>query len=68
LAPGLILGTYFHQTHTTAESARQTIDQIPLGRAGKPQDVADAAAFLASQYDGFITGVTLDVNGGIYMA
>jgi len=39
-----------------------------LKRAGNPQDIAEAVAFLASQYDGFITGVTLDVNGGVYMA
>lgn len=68
VAPGLILGTYFHQTHTTPESAQKTIGEIPLGRAGNPQDIADAVVFLASQYDGFITGVTLDVNGGVYMA
>ena len=68
VAPGLILGTYFHQTHTTDESARKTISEIPLGRAGCPQDIADGVAFLASQYDGFITGVTLDINGGVYMA
>lgn len=68
VAPGFILGTYFHQTHTTEESARKTIAEIPLGRAGRPEDIADAVAFLASQYDGFITGATLDVNGGVYMA
>lgn len=66
LAPGLILNTRFHNTHTTDESARETIRQIPLGRAGTPEDVADAAVFLASQFDGFITGVTLDINGGVY--
>lgn len=68
VAPGLMLGTYFHQTHTTPEAAQATIAQIPLGRAGNPQDVADAVAFLASQYDGFITGATLDINGGVYTA
>ncbi len=68
VAPGLILGTYFHQTHTTDESAQKTISEIPLGRAGTPQDIADGVAFLASQYDGFITGATLDINGGVYMA
>ncbi len=68
VAPGFILGTYFHQTHTTDESARKTISEIPLGRAGRPEDIADAVAYLASQYDGFITGVTLDINGGAYMA
>ena len=34
LAPGLILETRFHNTHTTKESAEATIKQIPLGRAG----------------------------------
>ncbi len=68
LAPGLILGTRFHDTHTTGESRRETVAGIPLGRGGSPDDVARAAVFLASEYDGFITGATLDINGGVYMA
>jgi 3-oxoacyl-[acyl-carrier protein] reductase len=68
LAPGLILGTSFHTTHTTAESARATIATIPLGRAGTADDVARAAVFLAGEFDGFITGATLDINGGVYCA
>jgi len=68
LAPGLILETSFHDTHTTKESAAKTIAGIPLGRAGNPQDVAHAAIFLAEQFDGFITGATLDINGGVYSA
>lgn len=66
VAPGLILGTRFHAEHTTPESARKTIQEIPLQRAGLPDDVARAVAFLAGEYDGFITGITLDVNGGVY--
>ena len=66
LAPGLILGTSFHNTHTSAESARATVATIPLGRAGTADDVARAAVYLASEYDGFITGATLDINGGVY--
>jgi 3-oxoacyl-[acyl-carrier protein] reductase len=66
VAPGLILGTRFHNTHTSPASAQATIQQIPLGRAGTPADVARAVAFLASEYDGFITGATLDINGGVY--
>ena len=54
IAPGMILGTSFHNTHTTAESARATVAGIPLGRGGNADDVARAAAFLASEYDGFI--------------
>jgi len=68
LAPGFILGTRFHATHTTQASADATVKQIPLGRAGTPADIARAALFLASEYDGFITGATLDINGGVYCA
>ncbi len=68
LAPGLILGTSFHNTHTTDESAQATIAGIPLGRAGTPADVARAVVYFASEFDGFITGATLDINGGVWAA
>ncbi|MFO1448618.1 MAG: SDR family oxidoreductase [Opitutaceae bacterium] len=68
VAPGLILGTSFHTTHTTPESAKATIAGIPINRAGTPEDVARAVVFLAGEYDGFITGATLDINGGVYSA
>lgn len=68
VAPGLILGTSFHNTHTTRESAEATIRTIPLGRAGTPEEVARLVLYLASEYDGFIHGATVDVNGGAYMA
>jgi 3-oxoacyl-[acyl-carrier protein] reductase len=68
LAPGLILGTSFHTTHTSAESARATTATIPIGRAGTADDVARAAVFFAGEFDGFITGATLDINGGVYCA
>ncbi len=41
--------------------------QIPLGRLGQPQDIAETASFLASPAAGYITGVTLHVNGGMHM-
>jgi len=68
LAPGLILETSFHNTHTTKESAAKTIAGIPIKRAGTPQDVAHATIYLAEQFDGFVTGATLDINGGVYSA
>jgi 3-oxoacyl-[acyl-carrier protein] reductase len=67
VAPGLILGTRFHTTHTAPESAAATIAGIPLGRAGTPDDVARAVAFLAGEWNGFITGATIDINGGGWM-
>ncbi|MGQ7844629.1 SDR family NAD(P)-dependent oxidoreductase [Granulosicoccus sp. 3-233] len=66
VAPGLILGTSFHNTHTTKESADATTAGIPIQRAGNAADVARAVVYLASEYDGFITGATLDINGGVY--
>ena len=43
------------------------MQNIPLGRFGQPEDVAAAVAFLASPQAGYVTGVTLHVNGGMYM-
>jgi 3-oxoacyl-[acyl-carrier protein] reductase len=39
--------------------------EIPLGRLGEPQDVADAVLFLASDAAGFITGHVITVDGGL---
>ncbi len=46
---------------------KEVIANIPLGRLGRPEDVANAALFLASDEASYITGVCLDVNGGIAM-
>lgn len=65
IAPGFI------DTDMTRELAEQQVatlmQQIPLGRFGLPEDIAAAAAFLASPQAGYITGTTLHVNGGMYM-
>ncbi len=68
VCPGLILGSRFHEVHTSDEAKQRTIAGIPLGRAGTCEEVARAVAFLASEYNGFITGTSLDINGGAYMA
>jgi len=44
------------------------LQQIPMGRLGKPEDIAAATLFLASPDAGYITGTTLHVNGGMYLA
>ncbi len=49
------------------EQKTALLHQIPLGRLAQPEEVAHAVAFLASPMAGYITGVTLHVNGGMYM-
>lgn len=65
VAPGFV------ETDMTAELTQDQVkgmlDRIPLGRMGSPADVAHAVAFLASDHAGYITGETLQVNGGLYM-
>lgn len=48
------------------EAYQANIDAIPLGRAGKPEEVAAAVSFLASEEAGFISGACINVNGGMY--
>jgi 3-oxoacyl-[acyl-carrier protein] reductase len=45
----------------------QVKGQIPLGRLARPEEIAEAVCYLAGDSAGFITGATLDVNGGLYL-
>jgi len=49
------------------ETLQSLMRQIPLGRLGQPEDVASLALFLASDDAGFITGATINVNGGMFV-
>ncbi len=51
----------------TDEQQQSLIQHVPLGRLGRPEDVASAVTFLASPAAGYITGATLHVNGGMHM-
>ncbi len=46
----------------------QHMEQVPIGRLGSPNDIANALLFLADSSSGYITGTALDVNGGDHMA
>jgi 3-oxoacyl-[acyl-carrier protein] reductase len=50
------------------EQKNALLSQIPLGRLGRPEDVASAVAFLASPAAAYVTGTVLHVNGGMYMS
>lgn len=65
IAPGFI---DTDMTRALADEFQQNLIQhVPLGRLGRPEEVASAVAFLASSVAGYITGTTLHVNGGMYM-
>jgi 3-oxoacyl-[acyl-carrier protein] reductase len=66
VAPGFI---DTDMTRALPDAQRDALlGKIPLGRLGHPDEIAATVAFLASKSAGYITGTTLNVNGGMYMA
>jgi 3-oxoacyl-[acyl-carrier protein] reductase len=51
----------------TDEQRSKLLEQVPMHRLGTPADVASAVGFLLGEGAAYITGITLDVNGGMYM-
>lgn len=76
VAPGSILTDRLRQTMSSAgpdgpsfeEAMTQRTKEIPLGRIGKPEELAALVAFLASPLAGYITGTTIQVDGGAIKA
>jgi 3-oxoacyl-[acyl-carrier protein] reductase len=69
IAPGPIDTPMLHAARGTAggDEGFSRLSMIPAGRIGRPEEIAAAAAYLASEDAGFVTGAVLDVNGGLRM-
>lgn len=66
IAPGLVETEMLFATHG-ADGVKALEAQVPLGRLASVDDVAAAAVYLASDAAAYLTGVILDVNGGLYL-
>ena len=67
VSPGLIGDTGFHGRFTTADAFAAAEKTVPLGRAGTPVEVARVIAFLAGDDASYVTGETIEINGGMFM-
>jgi NAD(P)-dependent dehydrogenase (short-subunit alcohol dehydrogenase family) len=65
IAPGIMATDLLFETHG-ADGVEELAKSIPLG-LGKPEDIGNVAAFLCSEEASYITGATIDVNGGIHL-
>jgi acetoacetyl-CoA reductase/3-oxoacyl-[acyl-carrier protein] reductase len=66
VSPGLV-ATDMTQKELRSKAGQAKAAQIPVGRIGTAEDIAAAVVFLCSDEAGYITGHTLNVNGGLYL-
>jgi 3-oxoacyl-[acyl-carrier protein] reductase len=67
VCPGPVMTDMLSRS-TSSEGIAALAAQVPVGRAGTPEDIAAVIAFLASEDAAYINGASLDANGGIFMA
>ena len=61
-----LIATTFHDRFTPPDVRTSVVEGTPLGREGQAEDVADVVAYLASGAAAFITGESIEINGGVY--
>ncbi|HET6739116.1 MAG TPA: SDR family oxidoreductase, partial [Kribbella sp.] len=66
VAPGYIADTAFHNTFSTEQAQAAMVAGTPIGRPGQVEDVANAVRFLALPASGYLTGITIDIDGGTW--
>ena len=66
LAPGVI-DTPFHDQFTPPDVMQSLMQKVPIGRAGTSEEMAKIVAFLASEDSSYLTGATIDANGGMWV-
>lgn len=67
VSPGLIGETSFHDTFTPNADRQKTVEGLPIKREGTPADVSGAVLYLASDLSSYLTGETIEINGGALM-
>jgi 3-oxoacyl-[acyl-carrier protein] reductase len=67
ICPGMI-STSFHDRFTNDSVRKSVAASTPLRREGKPTEVADLVAYLASDESSFLTGTNIDINGGLFFS
>lgn len=66
IAPGVI-NTKIHEAYITKEQRQKNLNRILLGREGLTTDIVGSVIFLSSEASDYITGETIEINGGLYM-
>ena len=62
-----MIDTPYHETFTAPEVMENLKKAIPMGRPGRPDEVASVIAFLASDGASYLCGETIEINGGLLM-
>jgi glucose 1-dehydrogenase len=65
IAPGMVLTPFNQQALVDPEVRKKQVQSIPIKRAAQPEEIANAAVFLASEYASYIHGTTLFIDGGL---
>jgi 3-oxoacyl-[acyl-carrier protein] reductase len=65
IPPGRIMSEQIRRKYTPEFRAKQSKEEIPMGRYGEPEELACLAVFLASPVAGYITGAVMPVDGGL---